>query len=90
VAVAAQQGEIVDISGAGRLGQARRVRYAMTVLPPPADAVRVLLPGGASAVVRLVGQEVRRLARRGRRPDSDLYAESSDADPVIGYIVAHA
>jgi hypothetical protein len=23
-------------------------------------------------------------------PDSDLYAESSDADTVIGYIVAHA
>jgi hypothetical protein len=23
-------------------------------------------------------------------PDSDLYAESSDADAVIGYIVAHA
>ena len=23
-------------------------------------------------------------------PDSDLYAESNDADTVIGYIVAHA
>ncbi len=23
-------------------------------------------------------------------PDSDLYAESSDADTVIGYIMAHA
>jgi hypothetical protein len=23
-------------------------------------------------------------------PDSDLYAESSDADAVIGYILAHA
>ena len=23
-------------------------------------------------------------------PDSDLYAESSDADTVIGYITAHA
>ena len=23
-------------------------------------------------------------------PDSDLYAESSDADEVIGYVVAHA
>ena len=41
-------------------------------------------------MVYLLGQETRRVARGGKRPDSDLYAESSDADAVIGYIVAHA
>jgi hypothetical protein len=30
------------------------------------------------------------MARRGNDPDSDLYAESSDADTVISYIAAHA
>ena len=29
-------------------------------------------------------------SRRSHDPDSDLYAESSDADTVIGYIAAHA
>jgi hypothetical protein len=35
-------------------------------------------------------KETRPVARRGRRPDSDLYAESSDADTVMRYITAHA
>jgi hypothetical protein len=34
------------------------------------------------------GAPVRRVAEDD--PDCDLYAESSDADAVIGYIVAHA
>ena len=63
----------------------------MAVLPPPADAARVS---------RFLADHLRwsiywdkkyglwRVAEDD--PDSDLYAESSDVDAVIGYIMAHA
>jgi hypothetical protein len=63
----------------------------MTVLPSPADATRVAC---------FLAEHLRWSAWWDKRygvwrvaeddPDSDLYAESSDADTVIGYIVAHA
>jgi len=63
----------------------------MTVLPPPGDAARLSRfladhpPWSAfwdkqSAVWRVAEDD----------PDSDLYAESSDADTVISYITAHS
>jgi hypothetical protein len=63
----------------------------MTVLPPPGDAARISRfladhpPWSAfwdkhSAVWRVAEDD----------PDSDLYAESSDADTVISYIVTHS
>jgi hypothetical protein len=63
----------------------------MAVLPPPADAARVS---------RFLEDQLRwsiywdkkyglwRVAEDD--PDSDLYAESSDADTVMGYITAHS
>ena len=63
----------------------------MAVLPPLADAARVS---------RFLADHLRWSAYWDKKyglwrvaeddPDSDLYAESSDADAVIGYIVAHA
>jgi hypothetical protein len=63
----------------------------MTVLPLPADAARVS---------RFLADNPRWSAFWDKRfgvwrvaeddPDSDLYAESIDADTVIGYIVAHS
>jgi len=62
----------------------------MAVLPPPADAARVS---------RFLAEHLRwsiywdkkyglwRVAEDD--PDSDLYAESSNADAVISYIMAH-
>jgi hypothetical protein len=41
-------------------------------------------------VVHLVGQEHGLWRVAEDDPDSDLYAESSDADAVMGYITAHA
>lgn len=62
----------------------------VTVLPPPADAARVS---------RFLADHPRWSAYWDKRygvwrvaeddPDSDLYAESCDADTVIGYITAH-
>jgi hypothetical protein len=62
----------------------------MTVLPLPADAARIS---------RFLGDHPQWSAHWDKKhglwrvseddPDSDLYAESSDADTVIGYIAAH-
>jgi hypothetical protein len=63
----------------------------MTILPPPEEASRVIrflqdhLCWSASWDKR---HGVWRVAEDD--PDSDLYAESSDADIVIGYIAAHS
>ena len=63
----------------------------VAVLPPPADAARVSC---------LLAEHLRWSAWWDKKyrlwrvadddPDSDLYAESSDADEVIGYVVGHA
>ena len=63
----------------------------MAVLPPPADAARIS---------RLLADHLGWSAYWDKKhglwrvaeddPDSDLYAESSDADTVISYIAAHA
>ncbi len=63
----------------------------MTVLPPPEDAARIS---------RLLADHPRWSVFWDKRfgvwrvaeddPDSDLCAESSDADTVIGYITAHS
>jgi hypothetical protein len=68
---------------------ARRVTL-VAVLPPPADAARVSC---------LLAEHLRWSAWWDKKygvwrvaeddPDSDLYAEGSDADAVIGYITAH-
>ena len=63
----------------------------MTVLPPPADAARVscfLADQPQRSIYWDKKYGLWRVAEDD--PDSDLYAESSDADTVIGYIVAHA
>ena len=64
---------------------------SVAVLPPPADAARVSC---------LLAEHLRWSAWWDKKyglwrvaeddPDSDLYAECSDADAVIGYIMAHA
>ena len=63
----------------------------MTNQPTPEDAVRI------SGIVRehqqwsVFWDPKYRLWRAAEDdPDSDLYAESSDADTVMGYITAHA
>ena len=63
----------------------------MTVLPSPGDAARI---------ARFVQDQPRWSVCWDKKhglwrvseddPDSDLYAESGDADAVIGYIAAHA
>ena len=63
----------------------------MAFLPPPADAARVSC---------FLAEHLRWSAWWDKKyglwrvaeddPDSDLYAESSEADAVIGYILAHA
>ena len=63
----------------------------MTVLPSPADAARVsrfLADQPRWSICWDKKHGVWRVAEDD--PDSDLYAESSDADTVISYIVAHA
>jgi hypothetical protein len=63
----------------------------MAFLPPPADAARV--SGFLQDHLRwsIYWDKKYGLWRVAEDdPDSDLYAESSDADTVIGYIVAHA
>jgi hypothetical protein len=63
----------------------------MAVLPPTSDASRVscFLAGHPRwSVWRDKKHGLWRVAEDD--PDSDLYAESSDADTVIGYITAHA
>jgi hypothetical protein len=63
----------------------------VSILPPPADASRVSCfladhPHWSAFWDKHFG--VWRVAEDD--PDSDLYAESSDADTVISYITAHA
>ena len=63
----------------------------MAVLPPPGDASRVSCfltdhPRWSAWWDKKHG--LWRVAEDD--PDSDLYAESSDADTVMGYITAHA
>ena len=63
----------------------------MSILPPAADAARVSRfladhPGWSAWWDKRFG--VWRVAEDD--PDSDLYAEISDADTVIRYITAHA
>ena len=62
----------------------------MTILPSPEEASRIIpLPPRPGELVRVLGQKhgVWRVAEDD--PDSDLYAECTDADTVIGYITAH-
>ena len=83
----ASAGTTADVSpGPGSAGEMR-----MTFLPPPADAARVSCfladqPRWSIYWDRKYG--LWRVAEDD--PDSELYAESSDADTMIGYIVAHA
>ena len=65
--------------------------YPAEPLPSPADAARVSCflaehPRWSAYWDKKYG--LWRVAEDD--PDSDLYAESSDADTVIGYIMAHA
>jgi len=63
----------------------------MTFLPPPEDAARVscfLADQPRWSVYWDKKPGLWRVAEDD--PDSDFYAESSDADAVIGYIAAHA
>jgi hypothetical protein len=63
----------------------------VTVLPSPADAARVsrfLADHPWWSVYWDKAHGLWRVAEDD--PDSDLYAESSDADAVIGYITAHS
>jgi hypothetical protein len=63
----------------------------VAVLPPPADAARVS---------RFLAEHLRWSVYWDKKyglwrvaeddPDSDLYAESSDADSVISYIMTHS
>ena len=72
--------------GPGSAGEVR-----MSILPPPADAARVC---------RFLRDHPRWSAYWDKKhglwrvaeddPDSDLYAENSDADTVMGYIREHA
>jgi hypothetical protein len=63
----------------------------MTMLPPPADAARVscfLADRPPWSVYWDKGHGVWRVAEDD--PDSDLYAESSDADTVMDYITSQS
>jgi hypothetical protein len=63
----------------------------VTVLPPPEDAARVSRFLGDQPRWSIYWDEMYGQWRVAQDdPDSDLYAESSDADTVIGYITAHA
>ena len=63
----------------------------MAVLPSPADAARVSCFLGGPPGWSVYWDKKYGLWRVAEDdPDSDLYAESSDADAVIGYIMAHS
>jgi hypothetical protein len=63
----------------------------MAFLPPPADAARVSCFLQNHLRWSIYWDKKYGLWRVAEDdPDSDLYAESSDADTVIGYITAHA
>jgi hypothetical protein len=62
----------------------------MAVLPPPADAARVSCFLAEHLWWSVYWDKKYGLWRVAEDdPDSDLYAESSDANTVIGYIMAH-
>ena len=63
----------------------------MTVLPSPADAARVSCFLQDHLRWSIYWDKKYGLWRVAEDdPDSELYAESSDADTVIGYITEHA
>ncbi len=63
----------------------------MSILPSPADAARVSCFLAAHPPWSAYWDKKHGLWRVAEDdPDSDLYAESSDADAVIGCIMAHA
>jgi hypothetical protein len=63
----------------------------MAVLPPPGDASRVSFFLADHPQWSAWWDKKHGLWRFAEDdPDSDLYAESSDADIVMGYITAHA
>ena len=63
----------------------------VAVLPPPADAARVSCFLADHLRWSIFWDKEYGLWRIAEDdPDSDLYAESSDVDAVIGYIMAHA
>jgi hypothetical protein len=63
----------------------------MAVLPSPADAARVSCFLAGQLRWSVYWDKKYGLWRVAEDdPDSDLYAESSDADTVIRYIMAHA
>ena len=63
----------------------------MTVLPPPGDASRVSCFLADHSRWSAWWDKKHGLWRVAEDdPDSDLYAESSDADTVMDYITAHA
>ena len=62
----------------------------MTALPPPADAARVSFLADHLWWSAYWDKKYGLWRVAEDDPDSDLYAESSDADTVIGYILAHA
>ena len=63
----------------------------MTVLPSAADAVRDSCFLADQPRWSIYWDKMCGLWRVAEDdPDSDLYAESSDTDTVIGYIMAHA
>ena len=63
----------------------------MAVLPPPGDASRVSCFLADHPRWSFWWDKKHGLWRVAEDdPDSDLYAESSDADTVMGYITAHA
>ena len=63
----------------------------MAFLPPPADAARVSCFLADQPRWSIYWDKMYGLWRVAEDdPDSDLYAESSDADTVISYIMAHA
>ncbi len=63
----------------------------MTSLPPPADAARITGVLHEHQRWSVFWDKRYGLWRAAEDdPDSDLYAESADADTVIGYITTHS
>ena len=62
----------------------------MAVLPPPADAARACFLADHLGWSAYWDKKYGLWRVAEDDPDSDLYAESGDADAVIGYIAAHA
>ena len=65
----------------------------MAFLPPPADAARIscfLADQPRWSIYWDKKYGLSHVAKEDPDSDSDLYAEGSDADTVISYIMAHA